>query len=202
MTQSIFAPWFWAHWQVLLWTSNAGWWLSELWIFARDLRRAKGARADRSSLLIILAAVAVSVAAAMWCADHAAFARLPDGEIGAARFATGLALMWIGIGLRQWAVATLGAMFRITVMVQDDHRLITRGVYSRLRNPSYTGALITVIGQGLTLGNWLALAVLVGGVLAALAWRMHVEAHALRGRFGADYDAYVRRSWAILPPIW
>jgi protein-S-isoprenylcysteine O-methyltransferase len=199
---AIWARALWDHWQTLLWVANAAWMLSELWIFARDLRRAQGVDADRGSRLLILLAVGASVVAAQLCVTRYAFARLPDGEIGAARFATGLALMWIGISLRLWAVVTLGAMFRTKVMLQEDHRLVTRGVYSRLRNPSYTGVLLTVIGQGLTFGNWLALLVLVGGVFAALAWRIHVEERALRSRFGADYDAYARRSWAILPPIW
>ena len=199
---AIWAQALWDHWQTLLWAANAAWMLSETWIFARDLRGARGVDADRGSRLLILLAVAVSVVAAQVCVTRYPFARLLDGEIGAARFGAGLALMGFGIGLRLWAVITLGAMFRTKVMLQDDHRLVTRGVYRRLRNPSYTGALITVIGQGLTFGNWLALLVLVTGVFAALAWRIHVEERALRGRFGEAYEAYVRRSWAILPPIW
>ena len=199
---SIFAQAVWGHWQALLWTSNAAWTLSELWIFARDLRAVRGQDADRSTRLLILLAIAVSIGTAIWCVDRFPFARLPDGEIGAVRFASGLALMWLGIALRLWAVVTLGALFRTRVVLQEDHQLVTRGVYARLRNPSYTGVLITVFGQGLTLGNWLALLICVGGVLAALAWRIHVEEQALRGRFGDAYEAYARRSWALLPPIW
>jgi protein-S-isoprenylcysteine O-methyltransferase Ste14 len=203
MTQpSMFAQFVWGNWQVLLWTANAAWWLSELWIFARDFRRARGRDADRSSRLIIVLAVAASMVAALWCAGRFTFATLPNGEVGALRFAAGIIMMWLGIALRIGAVVTLGAMFRTTVMLQDDHRLVTRGLYSRLRNPSYTGALITVTGQGLTMGNWLALLVCVGGVLAALAWRIHVEEQALRDRFGESFEAYVKRSWAILPPLW
>ncbi len=202
MHQPIFADVVWSHWKALLWTANAAWWASELWIFARDRRRVSGVNADRFSRATILAAIAVSVALANVCAARFPAARLANGDIGAVRFTAGIALMWLGIGLRQWAVATLGRLFRTSVVVQDDHRLITHGLYRRIRNPSYTGVLITVLGQGLIMGNWLSLLVLVGGVTASLAWRMHVEAEALRGRFGEAYDAYVRTSWAIVPWLW
>ncbi|HEY2177086.1 MAG TPA: isoprenylcysteine carboxylmethyltransferase family protein, partial [Caulobacteraceae bacterium] len=127
---------------------------------------------------------------------------LPDGDIGAVRFAAGIALMWLGIGLRQWSVATLGRFFRITVVVQEDHKLVTAGPYRWLRNPSYSGVMLTVLGQGLTFGNWVALLVLVGGVLAALAWRIAVEARALRGHFGPAYEAWAKKSWALIPWVW
>lgn len=200
--QSALADLVWGHWRSLLWASNAAWWLSEAWIFARDWRRVRGVSQDRFTLAAIILALVLSLTASNWCAAHLAFARLPDGDLGAVRFACGIALMWLGIGFRQWSVATLGRFFRTTVVVQDDHRLVTNGPYRRLRNPSYTGLMVTVLGQGLIMGNWLALLVLVGGVLAALAWRIEVEAQALRAHFGAGYDAYARTSWALIPWVW
>jgi protein-S-isoprenylcysteine O-methyltransferase len=62
--------------------------------------------------------------------------------------------------------------------------------------------MITVVGQGLIMGNWLALLVLVGGVLAALAWRIEVESRALREHFGPSYEAYAKHSWALIPWVW
>jgi protein-S-isoprenylcysteine O-methyltransferase len=176
--------------------------LSEAWIFARDWRVVRGVSKDRLSLPAILLAVVLSLIVSIWCAAHLTFAKLPDGDPGAIRFAAGIALMWLGIGLRQWAVATLGGFFRTTVVVQADHQLITKGPYRWLRNPSYTGAMITVLGQGLTFGNWVALLVLVGGVMSALIWRISVESRALSGHFGASYDAYVKSSWALIPWVW
>lgn len=200
--QSAFADLVWAHWYLMLQTANAAWWLSELWIFGRDWRRAKGVNADRSSRLIIILALALSIGTAIWCQRRFPFAKLPDGDLGAVRFASGIMLMWIGIVFRQWAVATLGSLFRTTVVIQDDHRLVTDGVYSHIRNPSYAGALMTMTGQGLIMGNWVSLLVCVGGILTALAWRIHVEEQALRSRFGDAYDNYAKQSWAIVPFVW
>ena len=192
----------WAHWQLLLNVSNAAWWLSELWILARDLRSAKGERADRGSFVLIVGVIVLTVFAAYWAIGHFPFARLPDGNIGAIRFAAGIALMWIGIALRVWSVLTLGAFFRVTVVVQDGHRLIAHGPYAHLRNPSYTGSLITFLGQGLVTGNAIALAIFVIGPLLAFSWRIRVEEQALRGRFGDDYGRYARSRWALIPFVW
>jgi protein-S-isoprenylcysteine O-methyltransferase Ste14 len=200
--QSAFAQFVWANWQILLWASNAAWSLSETWIFARDGRVVRGVSKDRFTLAAIILALVLSLAASVWCAAHLTFAKLPDGDPGALRFASGIGLMWLGIGLRQWAVATLGGFFRTTVVVQVNHQLITEGPYRRLRNPSYTGVMLTVLGQGLTMGNWVALLVLVGGVLTALAWRIEVESRALRSHFGFSYDAYEKSSWALIPWVW
>jgi protein-S-isoprenylcysteine O-methyltransferase Ste14 len=200
--QSALASLVWDHWRALLGVSNAAWMASELWILARDGRPVAGVSKDRASLAVIVVALVLSLAAAMWCADHLSFARLPDGDSGAARFGSGIALMWLGIGLRQWAVATLGRFFRITVVLQEGHRLVTAGPYRRLRNPSYAGLMLTVVGQGLIMGNWVALLVLVGGVLAALAWRIEVESRALRGHFGAGWEVYAKTSWALIPWLW
>jgi protein-S-isoprenylcysteine O-methyltransferase Ste14 len=121
---------------VLLWTSNYAWWAAEVWIFARDLRHARGRSADRFSRLVIVGAIIFSISAASWFAGLFPFAKLPDGNIGAIRFAGGIACKWIGLTIRVWAVLALGRYFRTIVMVQEDHRLVTSGLYARVRNPS------------------------------------------------------------------
>jgi protein-S-isoprenylcysteine O-methyltransferase Ste14 len=34
------------------------------------------------------------------------------------------------------------------------------------------------------------------------AWRIRVEEASLAARFGAQYDAYRKRRWAVVPPLW
>jgi len=114
----------------------------------------------------------------------------------------GIALIWTGIGLRLWAVRTLGRFFRVAVTVQDDHRLVDSGPYARLRNPSYTGAMITMAGVGIAMGHWLSLAAMIALPMLGLGWRIRVEEASLAARFGKDYEAYRSRRWALVPPIW
>jgi len=38
--------------------------------------------------------------------------------------------------------------------------------------------------------------------MLGFARRIHVEEQSLRARFGADFDAYRKARWALIPPLW
>ena len=187
-------------WRTLFWLSYASWILIELAIWSRDRAKVKGRRDDRFSML----AIGVSIGVANTLAFNAP-RNWPAWTIAAppeALAAAGIVLIWAGIAFRLWAVRTLGRFFRVTVTLQEDHRLVDTGPYRKLRNPSYTGALITLAGVGLALGNWLSLAAMALIPILGFGWRIRVEEASLASRFGADYDAYRRRRWALVPPLW
>jgi len=186
--------------RTLFWLSFAAWIAIELAIWSRDRARVKGRRDDRFSML----AIGVSIGIANTLAFNGA-RNWPAAQIHASPYAltaVGIALIWAGIAFRLWAVRTLGRFFRVTVTVQDDHRLVDTGPYRKLRNPSYTGALVTMAGVGLAVGNWLSLAAMVLLPIVGFGWRIRVEEASLAARFGAEYDAYRRRRWALVPPLW
>ena len=187
-------------WPTVFWCSYVGWFLMECWVFNRDRRAASGQSKDRGSFGVFMLVVPVGLGGAFYAAY-----RSVDTQIAAPPeplFWSAIALIWIGMALRLWAVLTLGRFFRTSVFIQDDHRLITSGPYRRLRNPSYTGGLITFVGIGLALGNWLSLAAAVVAIMIAYGWRIRTEEEALRERFGQAYADYMRRSWALIPLIW
>jgi protein-S-isoprenylcysteine O-methyltransferase len=186
--------------RLLFWFSFASWIAIELAIWSRDRAKVKGRRDDRFSMLAIGLSIGIASSLAFnaprtW---PAAAIAAPPGPLVAA----GVALIWAGIVFRLWAVRTLGRFFRITVTVQDDHRLVDSGPYRKLRNPSYTGALVTMAGVGLAIGNYLSLAAMVLVPILGFGWRIRVEEASLAARFGADYEAYRSRRWALLPPLW
>lgn len=188
-----------AFWRTAFWVSYAGWAIIELGIWSRDRARVKGERTDRFSMLAIVIGITAGIFAAFYGA-HVTETRI--AAPGALLVGLGIALIWIGVAFRLWSVRTLGRFFRVTVTTQEDHRLIDTGPYRRLSNPSYTGAMITMAGIGLAMGNW---ASLVGILLFAglgFAWRIRVEEQSLRARFGGDFDAYRKARWALIPPLW
>jgi protein-S-isoprenylcysteine O-methyltransferase Ste14 len=69
-------------------------------------------------------------------------------------FLVGIALMWAGIAFRYYAMRVLGRYFTFQVDVHSGQTVIEAGPYRYIRHPAYTGALITVLGLGLVLGNW------------------------------------------------
>jgi protein-S-isoprenylcysteine O-methyltransferase Ste14 len=186
-------------WRTAFWVSYAGWAIVELSIWSRDRTRVKGRRDDRFSMLAIVIGITAGIFAAIYGA-HVTETRI--AAPGALLVGLGIVLIWAGVAFRLWAVRTLGRFFRVTVTTQDDHRLIGTGPYRRLSNPSYTGAMVTMAGIGLAMGNWASLAGILIGAGLGFAWRIRVEEDSLRARFGADFDAYRKARWALIPPLW
>jgi len=174
--------------------SYAAWVAMEIWISARDRRGRAGASHDRGSLWVVVAAYVIALSAAGYFAGTQPWARIHFQT-----YLTGVVLIWVGMALRIWAVLVLGRFFRITVMVQDEHRLVEEGPYRILRHPAYTGGLITMIGIGLAMGNWLSLLTMILVLLLAYGYRIQVEEQALKARFGESYDRYAAVRWRLVP---
>jgi protein-S-isoprenylcysteine O-methyltransferase Ste14 len=112
----------------------------------------------------------------------------------------GLTIQAIGTFVAVWARQHLGRNWSGAIAIKVEHQLIRSGPYRLLRHPIYTGLLAMYIGPAVVTGEWLAL---VGVALAALAyWRkIRLEEAALDTAFGADYDAYRRATWALVPGL-
>ena len=121
-----------------------------------------------------------------------------DGET--TRWA-GVVLYAVGVVVRLWPVFVLGRRFSGLVAIQKDHVLETRGIYALIRNPSYLGLIITNFGWGLVFRGWSGL-LLAALLLVPLVARIRSEERMLHGHFGAEYDAYVARTWRLIPWIY
>jgi len=114
-------------------------------------------------------------------------------------FYAGLLLMVAGLAFRYVAIRQLGAFFVPEVVIQPGQRVFQGGLYRYLRHPSYTGTLITVIGYGLALTNWLSLLIMLTVFFKVYLVRMLVEESALVEAFGEEYRNYMRRTKRIIP---
>jgi protein-S-isoprenylcysteine O-methyltransferase Ste14 len=112
----------------------------------------------------------------------------------------GLAVEAIGLALTLWARHHLGRNWSGEISVKVDHELIRSGPYRWLRHPIYTGLLTMYIGCALVTGERLAV---IGVALAIFAyWRkIRLEEANLNTAFGADYEAYRRTTWALVPGV-
>jgi protein-S-isoprenylcysteine O-methyltransferase Ste14 len=113
----------------------------------------------------------------------------------------GVILYLFGGALRLWPVFVLGSRFSGLVAIQSEHTLETHGIYGLVRNPSYLGMVINMLGWGLAFRGWSGVAVALL-LLVPLIPRIHSEERLLRAHFGAEYDAYVARTWRLIPGIY
>jgi len=141
----------------------------------------------------------------MWLALAAGFAlafALPQAAIMWKRtsiFFAGIILMLMGMAFRFYAMSVLGRFFTYDVAVQAGQTVVEAGPYRYIRHPSYTGALITLAGLGLALGNWAALLVILVCTGTAYAYRIFVEESALVAVLGEPYKQYMRRTRRLIP---
>ncbi len=113
----------------------------------------------------------------------------------------GLILYTLGGTLRLFPVFVLGSRFSGLVAIQPGHTLETHGIYGLIRNPSYLGLLIGMLGWGLVFRGWSGI-LITALVLVPLIPRIRAEERLLHAHFGAQYDAYVARTWRLLPGIY
>lgn len=66
---------------------------------------------------------------------------------------------------------------------------------------SYSGSLLSFLGLGLALENWISLVILVALPLASTLYRISVEERALLDHFGAGYEKYGERTKSLVPGI-
>ena len=103
----------------------------------------------------------------------------------------GLALMFPALALLIAARAQLGDSFSLTPQARQ---LVTRGIYSRIRNPIYVFSGIAVAGLILFLERpyWF---LVLGPVLVVQVFRARAEARVLEERFGEEYRQYKAGTW-------
>jgi protein-S-isoprenylcysteine O-methyltransferase Ste14 len=96
----------------------------------------------------------------------------------------GEAIRWLGVflALRIWPVYVLGKRFSGLVAIQPGHTLVTNGIYSVIRNPSYLGLLLNSLGWGLAFRSWIGV-MLTAMTLVPLLARIHAEERLLRSRW-------------------
>ena len=178
-------------------TTYAIWIISELFgaVLIPRLRHrgATRVRRDRGSGALVILTVFLSISIA-FTLGYNGVGTLPDTA-----YILGISLMFLGIFVRQWAIAVLGRFFSLTVEVADDHKVIDRGPYRVIRHPSYTGVLITFIGLGLAVQSAGAVVVLVALYGISFGYRMSVEERTLLAELGKDYGDYMKRTKRIIP---
>ena len=158
-----------------------------------------GVKEDRSNRWVIAALGVLSVIDAWLPAYTDRIGFLTFGGEGVRWL--GFLLYSVGGVLRLAPVFILGRRFSGLVAIQPEHRLVTDGLYAVIRHPSYLGLLVSVLGWGLAFRSGVGVAIAVLMLVVLLA-RIEAEERLLSETFGAEYDAYRRRTWRLVPYVY
>ena len=182
-------------------TISIVWIIFEILLVVRDRIQGKGKTGnDRGTLYYNVIAIALGNSIASLLNGNSKF--FFPGRWSDTVFWIGLFIMLLGLGLRIWAVITLGASFRTTVETHKDQQVVRSGPYRLIRHPSYTGLILMCCGLGIALQNWLSLAFAVILPLVALLYRIHIEEAVLVSSLGSDYEKYQSETKKMIPWVW
>jgi len=153
---------------------------------------------DKGSLTFIWIMIALAISSGTIFSNHI---KVPISNQLLISF-IGLVIIIGGMVLRFGSIWTLGKFFTVDVTIRDSHQLKNDGVYKILRHPSYSGSLISFIGFGISLNNWLSLISITILITIALIYRIRIEEKILTGQFGTDYLDYKKNTYRLIPWIY
>lgn len=96
----------------------------------------------------------------------------------------------------------LGKLWSVSLQLKQEHRLVTEGVYGRLRHPMYSAFWLMALAQAFFLANWAAGLSGLAGFGFLFFSRIGPEERMMEERFGDEYRAYQKRSRRIIPHVW
>ena len=182
-----------------IWVATYALWLVPEIVISRRRPAADAQRVDRGSKAVVIVAVNLGIAL-----GFVATFGVPSLSVRThwrAVFFLGIAVWLGGILLRLYSVHVLGRFFTTDVAISKVQLVVEQGPYRWIRHPAYLGGLLTLLGLGLTLTNWLAMVLPVCCLAAGYAYRIPLEERALVRGLGTSYSAYMQRTWRLIPYV-
>jgi len=121
-------------------------------------------------------------------------------HLSGVQMAVGAVIAAAGLAVATLSYRALGKNFRVYAAPKRNGRLITSGVYSKVRHPMYTGAILMMGGWVLFFGSlwgvplWLAFSILY--IVKSIK-----EERILSDHF-PEYGEYRKRTWKFLPYVY
>src|SRR5882672_2671834 len=166
---------------------------------SRSVKVAKSHKTPLETGLLVLASVAFFVPL-IWIASPAfSFAEYP---LRSGPLILGVMCFVLRLWVFYRSHADLGTNWSITLEVREQHRLITQGVYRRIRHPMYLALALYSIGLALVIPNWVAGPSNLIAFAILYALRIRAEERMMVEEFADEYAAYSARTKRLIPGVW
>jgi protein-S-isoprenylcysteine O-methyltransferase Ste14 len=99
-----------------------------------------------------------------------------------------------------WTEPELGRQFSPQLQIRQEHQLITRGPYARIRHPLYTSPDGFGLSLALVSANWF-FACFFSLSMFGFWYRVPKEERMMLEQFGEQYKAYMQRTGRYFPKI-
>jgi protein-S-isoprenylcysteine O-methyltransferase Ste14 len=166
---------------------------------SRAVKTVKSFKGAREAVLLVLAWVGFLVPL-IWVASPAfSFAEYP---LHLTPLLAGSTCLVLGLWYFYRSHADLGTYWSVTLELRESHRLITQGVYRRVRHPMYAALLLYSVGQVLAVPNWVAGPSYLVSFAILFLLRVRLEEQMMLDAFGNEYATYMAQTKRLVPGIW
>jgi protein-S-isoprenylcysteine O-methyltransferase Ste14 len=111
----------------------------------------------------------------------------------------GFLLCLSGICLRYLSISQLGPYFSAEIVVVRGQKLVTSGIFRRVRHPSYTGLLGIVFGIQMIAGSIVGIAFSFLVILPFVLVTVTREDQLLHRVYGSQFDVYQKSTGSLFP---
>lgn len=171
---------------------------------ARKTRIAFTSRTPSERFSMVASQLGLGIVPAIWVFGGfpASLEEVSDRQTGPLIVLAGAAIFAFSLYLFRKTHKALGKMWSHSLDLREDHKLVTSGIYEKVRHPMYTAFWLWALAQPFLLSNWIAgFAGIVGfGTLYFL--RVGQEEAMMEKQFGQQYRDYKARSKRIIPGIY
>jgi len=166
---------------------------------SRLVKTVRSGKGTREVILLILAWIGFLVPL-LWVASPVfSFA---EYALRPAALVAGSVCLAIGLLVFYRSHADLGSFWSVTLEVRENHRLISQGVYRRVRHPMYSALVLYSVGQALAVPNWVAGPSYLVAFGILFAFRIRAEEQMMVDAFGDEYVAYMAKTKRLVPGVW
>lgn len=159
----------------------------------------KSRKGPQERVLLTLTSIGFGLAL-LWVATPVL--QFADYSLQPVPFIVGILCLAVGLWFLYKSHADLGTNWSITLEVQEEHRLVTQGIYRHVRHPMYLALLLYSSGLTLVLPNWVAGPSYLVAVALLFTLRVGPEEQMMLEEFGKDYEAYMERTKRLIPSVW
>ena len=115
---------------------------------------------------------------------------------------TGIVILIVGGIIMIISRIQLGIFAIPVLIIEEEHQLITKGIYKYIRHPMYLGTILALLGPFLAFRSIIMLILTMVFYIVLIIKRMAKEEKMLIDAFGEEYISYMKQTKRLIPLLY